>query len=909
MKITIQYLLAKSLYPMIILVFIITSINSTAQTINSQPTDSTVCISDQVSFSVSATGVGTLTYQWFMNGARVNNAGFFIGATSSTLSIFNVIGLNGDSFICVVSDMTGSITSDAAYLTVNNPPLIAKQTLDGYTCSGSNISFVVGATGSGLTFQWQEDSGAGFIDLTNSSTYSGTTSDSLSISSVTSSMNGNHYRCLVNGTCLPSVYGNSALLNVDVAPSIISQPSSSASCSGGKSVFTINASGAGNTYQWQENSGNGFVNLSNSSIYSGVDSTIFSINAVTSSMAGNYYRCLITGICSLSTESDSALLIIKASPSIITQPVSSAFCDGTTATFSLIASGARLNYQWQENSGNGFVNLNDSSIYYGTNSDSLFINPVTIPIGGNLYRCLVSGVCAPSIQSNSAALTINTSPSINHQPVSQTACSGSNISFTITVSGTAINYQWQMNSGSGFFNVINDTIYSGSSTNSLTISSVPLSFNGYTYRCLVSGICSPSIISDSANLIVFAPGTWLGTLNTHWGTAANWGCLNVPKSTDNVSISSGSQNMPVISDQRSVNDIFIDNAAVLTLSPSSKLTISGTFTNNGLLSDSNATIAFTGNSIQTIPEAAYGSLELNNSKGFYAGGNISILNSLLFINGCITLNSHNLTISSYGSISNYTPTSFVITNDIGELKIQNIGKYGLTGNIEFPIGTSVNSYNPALINNLGTADTYGVRVIPLLSSAYDNTGNPNGTPITSFVVNRTWIINENAIGGTNATITLQWNSADELTNFKRNHSFVSTYVNSNWTLDSASIANGNGPFQQSISDIISLSPFSIQSTAASGIRSINFESIVDFNVQPNPFNNSFSVDINSNELKKIRLQISDLNGRLLTDQTFNITIGRNHIDITNLDLYENGIYILQLIDKNSVYTKKLIRQD
>lgn len=55
------------------------------------------------------------------------------------------------------------------------------------------------ATGNyGVTYQWQENSGGGFANITNNATYYGATTDSLTIISPASSMVGYQYQCLVS---------------------------------------------------------------------------------------------------------------------------------------------------------------------------------------------------------------------------------------------------------------------------------------------------------------------------------------------------------------------------------------------------------------------------------------------------------------------------------------------------------------------------------------------------------------------------------------------------------------------------------------------------------------------------------------------------------------------------------------
>jgi hypothetical protein len=58
-------------------------------------------------------------------------------------------------------------------------------------------NFKCTSTDTAATYQWQQSNGAGWINLTNLGSYSGSTSDSLVITGVTSSMNNYGYRCIV----------------------------------------------------------------------------------------------------------------------------------------------------------------------------------------------------------------------------------------------------------------------------------------------------------------------------------------------------------------------------------------------------------------------------------------------------------------------------------------------------------------------------------------------------------------------------------------------------------------------------------------------------------------------------------------------------------------------------------------
>jgi gliding motility-associated-like protein len=77
-----------------------------------------------------------------------------------------------------------------------------------------------------------------------------------------------------------------------------------------------------------------------------------------------------------------------------------------------------------------------------------------------------------------------TSPTITAQPVSKSLCAGENTSFSVTATG-ATGYQWIVNSGSGWSNVVNGGVYSGATTATLTINGASVSMNSTQYQCIV----------------------------------------------------------------------------------------------------------------------------------------------------------------------------------------------------------------------------------------------------------------------------------------------------------------------------------------------------------------------------------------------------------------------------------------
>jgi hypothetical protein len=88
----------------------------TAPSIISQPTSVSVTAGASASFSVSAAGTSP-SYQWYKDGNAIS------GATGASHSISNAQASDAGSYSVLVSNSAGSVTSNAATLTVAPPPV------------------------------------------------------------------------------------------------------------------------------------------------------------------------------------------------------------------------------------------------------------------------------------------------------------------------------------------------------------------------------------------------------------------------------------------------------------------------------------------------------------------------------------------------------------------------------------------------------------------------------------------------------------------------------------------------------------------------------------------------------------------------------------------------------------------
>ena len=184
-------------------------------TITTQPTNRSICVGANTSFTVVPNTTNGTTYQWQLNtvlapGApvwtNITNGGVYSGATTATLNVTGATSaMLGYSYRVLVNGFCGgNLTSTAATLTVVTPAggtvTLANQTV----CEGSNATITANITGltggPGFTHQFQVSTNGGvtFTNIANGGVYSGATTPSLLITGVPNSFNNYQFRDSVN---------------------------------------------------------------------------------------------------------------------------------------------------------------------------------------------------------------------------------------------------------------------------------------------------------------------------------------------------------------------------------------------------------------------------------------------------------------------------------------------------------------------------------------------------------------------------------------------------------------------------------------------------------------------------------------------------------------------------------------
>ncbi len=488
---------------------------------------------------------------------------------------------------------------------------------------------------------------------------------------------------------------------------------------------------------------------------------------------------------------------VKPLPPVVTSTVT--YCQNATAT-ALTATGVNTLLWFTSSSGGA-----------GSNTAP---TPVTTSAGTTLYYVADSNAITGCISAR-ALITVNvTAPVANNSITSlpQIICSGSSPT-TITAStptggsGTTYTYSWLSSTTSATtgFAVASGTV------NTQNYSPAALTQAMWFRRKVISGACAADT-SAAIKVDINLNSTWNGSMSTDWADPDNWSNGVVPCNNSNVTIPALSFNYPIISVPVTVNKLNINSGASLTLlGANAQLNLLDSFINNGLFTSANGTkINFNGSSQQIIPAGNYAKLQINNTAGAILGGSVTLSDSLLLTNGILYLDANNLTLGTNSYAGAGSANSFIKTNGFGSVIVNGVGGTGKTGNVIIPIGNA--TFNPVKLLNAGTTDNFTLRLFDSVTANYSGSSSV-GNKLPGNVVDRTWIINEGTAGGSNATVTLQWNTIDELPGFTRFACFVSRYNGTFWVGNPPSAAIGSNPYTQTLSGITAFSPFSIANLA------------------------------------------------------------------------------------------------
>lgn len=225
-----------------------------APTISVQPADVAAVVGAAVTFNVTATGTSP-TYLWQSSpdGSAWTNVS---GVTTAALTLNSLtLGENGRRYRVVVSNSAGSVTSNAAVLTVTAAPAapqIGTQPIPASVTVPQTASFSVVATGTPApAYQWQQSTNGGgtYADI------AGATANTYTTPPTVLADNSKMFRVHVSNAA-GDVFSTGVPLSVNpaaVAPVITSQPTDLAVTAPATAAFSVTSTGTPTpTYQWQQ---------------------------------------------------------------------------------------------------------------------------------------------------------------------------------------------------------------------------------------------------------------------------------------------------------------------------------------------------------------------------------------------------------------------------------------------------------------------------------------------------------------------------------------------------------------------------------------------------------------------------------------------------------------------------------
>jgi hypothetical protein len=542
------------------------------------------------------------------------------------------------------------------------------------------------------------------------------------------------------------------------------------------------------TYQWKiYNQTNGeWDNLSNGGVYSGATSTTLGISNNTG-LDGSAYYCEVTAS-GCTTMSDVGVIGVSQ-PNVPTATVTHPTCTVTTGTIEVTSYPLDLTFSISDPD-----NYQSSTTFSGVTTSATDSTSYTLTAKDYL-ACTNSRVVkvGPQKPVPLEPVTTNASACVYSLPAGTVANNAGNTSFstpvykwyTVNDTDTSTNYQ-QRSTATSF------TSYIMATTTHYVAIVHPTSGCESTRESITNTVIDPlSGYNPSVNDYV-----WKGGASADiddWKTATNWYQFDgtkywtvetAPSLNDNVFIPPtggcvlAQPHVKGYSTEQFIN-LYIKPGGSLTIEDNGVVNVSGNWTNDGSFTgNGNATVNFVGSgnhSINGTSTTTFKNVVIN--KPLNSGDrSVLKLNVQAHIAGELTLTAGLFDINIYDinmdgrTINGGSSASYVQTTSTGRLQRDVTSSARI-----FPVGRS--AYNPATLTNLGTEDKYSIRVVDKITDIGTSADNEFANPSDSAVVNRTWMIDENTIGGSNVTLRLEWNGDVEHRNqrFDGNAAYIAHF--------------------------------------------------------------------------------------------------------------------------------------
>ncbi len=492
------------------------TVSNPAPSILIQPTNQTVTVGDAVSFSVTASGMPPLSYQWSFNGTNI------VGAANSTLTLTNVQPGQAGNYEVLVTNAYGSVFSSNAVLTVNPLPPCApvssglvswwpgednandvvgtnKGTLQG------GVSFAAGEVGEAFVF----DGSTASIKVPASLGLTVGAGNGLTIETwvcpaadtLTELQSIMEWNAGSGSQPIGSQLGMSVFYDASLYANLLDTAGTGHLLNSDAGLMTTNFQHIAVTYDKTTGVAvlyrNGVVvTTANLGIFTPQTTYDFYIGARPAGPFANHFNGMIDepSIYNRVLSAVEIQSIYNAGsggkcpptlPVIVSQPTNQTVMVGGAAIFSVTASGTPpLSYQW---------NFNGTNIAGATNT-TLTLTNVQLNQAGN-YAVLVTNVYGSALSSN-AALTVNL-PASSIPVITGFSPNSGTVGTIVTITGT--NFSPVASNNIVYFGAVRATVTAATGTN--LVVTVP---TGATYAPITETVNGLTAFANSLFLPTFA---------------------------------------------------------------------------------------------------------------------------------------------------------------------------------------------------------------------------------------------------------------------------------------------------------------------------------------------------------------------------------------------------------------------
>lgn len=629
-------------------------------------------------------------------------------------------------------------------------------------------------------------------------------------------------------------------------------------------------------------------------------------NSLTVSNISNttYYRAIVNSSspsCSNLNTSSVPIIVASTNGGTITA-LNNTICTGGNADLSLFgASGSILNWEVDDNSGFS----SPTTITNTTHSLSY-----TLPSSGTYYfRAKVQNSgCGTPKYSSVSTITVNSgTPPAGGSVTSLSECGTTN-SGALTVSGytgTINKWQYSVDGGLVWTDIAN-------TTNSQSYSNVN---SDRHYRVLVTNASCGSAYSTYGEVIIISQNTgeWLGTQDNLWQNANNWRCNFIPTSGMDILINSAAANDMHLDQDRVVGEINFNSSNIKIYLQQNNLTVSGyinTDQNNYFVTNNSGVLNMNISSGSTkfipIGESTYNPVQLTNNSGNSDFFNFRVIDSVMLngTSGNIITEPHVMRTWNIGKASSNAGSGINLTfywdatEEFSVLTSPTLNHHN-GSSWEIPsMGTSVYNPSPRSLTYTGYTGTFSPFAIG------DNSSSALPVELAYFNLE----CNSNVVELNWQTIT-EYNSLGFIVEFSEN--------NLNWEEKSEMIpaaGNSTEKVNYQFTDInriegyYRLIQYDIDGKSAvfGPIHSNCGVILNQIDVFPNPASERVNISINSDKKQLVTTQITDVNNKIILEETQELTNGNNFFSYSLLNL-SNGIYFLTVIIGGIYITRKIIK--